>query len=495
MNIVRRISTNLFSTFRGRLAMLYIVVELSVLLFAGVLLYIVLSQQVYRSVDEQLQEQAQQMAHQLENSSFRFWSQNLSQFSLHFRGTVMLISANGNLLFGPKSPKFEQSRHRNSVSKALRRAMDAQVIAFASTSSLLRENNSRIIVMPVHRAGHVVAALMLERDMDEIHQFFELMYIVGAILGLLSMLISGYAGYVMARRALKPINEIHKVARKVAAGDLSTRLTSFSQDHEIKDLIDTLNTMFKDLDTSFSSQKRFTADASHELRIPLTVMKGEIEVALRHKREPHDYELILRQQLDMIDRMQRIVDGLLMLARADAGQLELAEDPVDLSLLLQEVFQHHLILYESKSIHLDLQISDDLQVMGDTTHLESVLFNLLNNAFKHAPEKSTVTLHARSENSKAVVEVCDQGPGISMEDQAHLFDRFYRADSARNSREGGSGLGLAICQRIVLSHGGKIEVVSTLGEGACFRFTLPLSGPDLGHLKRVHSVLEPLGKH
>ena len=482
----RRLRTSLFKTFRGRLAMIYIAVEFSVLLFAGVLLYVMLSNQVYSSIDEEMESQAQSITTSLERSPFRFWSQQLSQFTSHYHGSVQLVGANGALLFA--SDRTLIGRGGGEVTKALQHAMDGNV-AFISTRSLLREDNIRVLTMPVHRAGRVFSVLILGRSMSETHEFFELMFIAGGILGLLSMLISGFAGFVMARRALRPIDEITATARAVASGDLSQRLHSFSQDREIAMLIRVLNKMFMDLESSFQAQKRFTADASHELRIPLTVMKGDIEVTLRHRRGAKEYEHVLRQQLEIIERMQRIVDGLLMLARADAGLLELAREEIDLSLLLQEAGQHHLGLFASKNMHLDMQVGDDLHVNGDSARLERVVFNLLNNAFKHAPEGSTVTLSAKSAAGQAMVEVKDQGPGIEPEHLDHLFDRFYRADESRSRIEGGAGLGLAICKRIIEAHEGTIEVESRPGEGACFRFYLPIDGPDLQHADRVKTVM------
>jgi len=484
---LKRFSTSLFTTFRGRLALLYIGIEFFVLLFAGVLLYVMLSNQVYSSIDDQMEQQAQSVVTGLERSPFRFWSQQLSQFTGHYLGSVHLIGANGTLLFA--SDRTLIGRGGGEVTKALHQAMDGNV-AFISTRSLLREDNIRVLAMPVHRAGRVFSVLILGRSMSEIHGFFELMFIAGGILGLLSMLISGYAGFVMARRALRPIDEITTTARAIASGDLSQRLHSFSQDREIAMLIRVLNKMFMDLESSFNAQKRFTADASHELRIPLTVMKGDIEVTLRHRRGSKEYEHVLRQQLEIIERMQRIVDGLLTLARADAGLLELACEEIDLSLLLQEAGQHHLGLFASKNMNLDMQVGDALHVTGDSARLERVVFNLLNNAFKHAPEGSTVTLSARSAAGQAMVEVKDQGAGIKPEHLDHLFDRFYRADESRSRIEGGAGLGLAICKRIIEAHAGSIEVESSPGEGACFRFYLPIDGPDLQHTDRVKTIMQ-----
>jgi heavy metal sensor kinase len=471
------------------LAVLYIGVELTILLAAGVLIFFVLSKQVYDEVDESLYQQAQGVVSELEGSRFNYWSFHLNEFSKHFYGTVQLIGANGIVQFATRSNLI--GKGGNEVSKALGKALKGESTVFISTQSLLRKDNIRVIAMPVYRAGNVVAVLLLGRSTAEIQGFFQWLYLLGGVLGLISMLISGVAGYIMAGRALKPINEITSTARAVAAGDLTRRLQSEVEDKEIRILVKSLNKMFEDLESSFMAQKRFTADASHELRIPLTILKGEVEVALRHPRSEEDYKHLLKQHLDIIERMQRIVNDLLTLARADSGLLELAQDQVDLSLLLQEVAQHHLILFSDNNINLNMDIQDNLEVMGDDSHIERVIFNLLNNAFKYAPELSTVTLSAHAENDVAVITISDEGPGISETHQARLFDRFYRADDARARTEGGgAGLGLAICKRIVEAHKGDISVQSREGEGAKFIVRLPLSSVNPEFSQRLNSVID-----
>jgi len=468
--------------------MLYIGVELLILLLAGVLIYFILSIQVYDELDESLYRQADSVVTELEHARFHYWSFHLNEFAKHFNGTVQLIGANGIVQFATRSNLI--GKGGNEVSKALGKALKGESTVFISTGSLLRKDNIRVIAMPVHRAGNVIAVLLLGRNTNEIQGFFKWLYLVGGILGLASMLISGVVGYSMAGRALRPINEITTTARSVAAGDLTRRLQSEVQDKEIRVLVKSLNKMFEDLESSFMAQKRFTADASHELRIPLTILKGEVEVALRHPRSEEEYKHLLKQHLDIIERMQRIVNDLLTLARADAGLLELAQEPVDLSLLLQEVAQHHLILFADNHINLTMDIQDNLEVMGDQNHIERVVFNLLNNAFKYAPELSTVTLSAHAEDDMAIISIADEGPGISEEHQKRLFDRFYRADDARARNEGGgAGLGLAICKRIVDAHHGHLIVDSRSGEGARFIVKLPLSSADPQFAERLNSVI------
>ena len=490
MSIIHWIRSNIFRTFRGRLAMLYITLELSILLFAAVVLYNVLSNRIYHEVDEQLMSQASTLVDELESSPYYFWSGHLGTYADHFQGPIQLVGANGLILFSANHSLINKGG--NDVSRALAHTFRDGGPAFASTNSLLNKANIRVIAFPIHKAGRITAALLLGHSTADIRAVFNILYVVGGILGLISIIISAVAGYYMAKRALEPIQEITSTARGVAAGDLSRRLKSKSQDKELQILVRVLNKMFTDLETSFKAQKRFTADASHELRLPLTILKGEIEVALRRPRSEEEYQQILQQQLGTIDRIQRIVNDLLTLARAEAGQLELVQTSVDLSLLLQEVGQHHLILFDSQQIVLDMQIEDDLIMMGEANQIERTVMNLLSNAFKHAPEQSSILLSAHSEGSSAIICIRDEGPGIAEEQQSRLFDRFYRADDARCRKDGdGAGLGLAICKRIVDAHNGDIWVDSKIGAGASFFIRLPLSCAALNqsHQKRLNNIL------
>ncbi|MBL4775216.1 MAG: HAMP domain-containing protein [Mariprofundus sp.] len=480
----------MFRTFRGRLAMLYIVLELGILLFAAVVLYNVLSNRIYHEVDEQLMSEAGFLVNELESSPFYFWSGHLQRYAGHFHGPIQLIGANGLVLFKANRSLIEQGG--NDVTRALAHTFRAGTPAFASTKSLLNRTNIRVVAFPIHRGGRITATLLLGHSTADIRSVFNILYVVGGILGLFSIVISAVAGYYMAKRALQPIQEITSTARAVAAGDLSRRLKSKSQDKEIQILVRVLNKMFADLEASFKAQKRFTADASHELRLPLTILKGEIEVALRQPRTDLEYRDILMQQLGTIDRIQRIVNDLLTLARAEAGQLELVQDAVDLSLLLQEVGQQHLILFDSQQVQLDMHIEDGLMMMGEADQLERTIMNLLSNAFKHAPEQSSILLSAKAEGESAIICIRDEGPGIADKQQRRLFDRFYRADDARCRKEGeGAGLGLAICKRIVDAHGGDIWLDSTIGQGAAFFIRLPLSSTVLNqnHQQRLSHIL------
>ncbi len=478
-------------TFRGRLALTYVFVESSILLISAFLLYFSLSYKVYKQLDDDLLRQVATLAQQMESRPFYMWRALLEHFVRDFDGALQIVSARGRVEFSWNGDLIGHgNRH---VLSAYRRALRTQRPAFVSTSSLLGKESMRVLALPIHRGDQVPAVLLAAMSSMQIQGFFTWLYLIGGSLALFSIFVSAWAGYQVTLKALAPIREINHAARAVAAGDLSRRLQSKAQDREIRELVVCLNRMFQALEDSFIAQKRFTADASHELRIPLTILKGEIEVALRKSRTVEEHCRILRKNLSIVENMQRIVDDLLMLARADAGQLELVQETVDFSLLMQEVYQQYLILFSEKGLRLEAEIQDDLQVLGDASALERVVFNLLNNAYKYAPPGSAVELCARAQGERVRVRVRDSGPGIPKEHQPYLFDRFYRSDEARTRQDGGAGLGLAICKRIVDAHGGDIRVESEPGKGATFVIDLPLSGGNPETQDRLRSVMRHIG--
>ncbi len=460
-------------TFRGRLAMMYVAVEFAILMISAVVLYLLLTRQVYQEMDDALFQEGVALLDKLEKIPVHAWAHVLSDFSQQFNSNVQLVSTNGETVFRFGNDLFIGKD--KDVMRSFQYVLQHKTIAFNATGSLLGKKNLRLVAIPVHHQGEFIAVLFIARSTIEIQGFMTLLYWIGGSLGLVSIVISAWAGYVMALRSFRPLIEINRTARAVAAGDLTRRLKSQAHDDEFIELVSALNTMFKALEDSFIAQKHFTGDASHELRIPLTILKGEIEVALRQERSTAEYQHTLRQNLTVIERMHRIVNDLLTLARADAGQLEFVQDSVDFSLLLQEVQQQHLISYSQKRLHLMDDIEEDLQLIGDENALERVIYNLLNNAYKYSPEGATVRLQAKTEQGRIIVHIQDEGPGIDLDHQQHLFNRFYRSDDARDRKKGGVGLGLAICKRIIEGHGGDIKVNSQLGQGATFIIDLPSS--------------------
>jgi two-component system, OmpR family, sensor kinase len=280
-------------------------------------------------------------------------------------------------------------------------------------------------------------------------------------------------GWFLARRALAPIVRISRTAEAMSQGNLSARIAIDRTETELGQVALALNHAFDRLQDSLDRQRRFTADASHELRTPLSILCLEVDWALARDRGPAEYRETLDTCHRAAVRMRAVIDGLLTLARADAGNLALRRVPVSLGQVAQDVIAQLRPLAEQRKVYLTVS-GDGAEVGGDPNLLREVVTNLVSNAIQYNRDDGRVELAVWKEEPSACLRVADTGIGITPEDLPHVFERFYRADKARAREAGGAGLGLAVTRWIVESHGGQITCTSEAGQGTTFLVRLPL---------------------
>jgi len=296
----------------------------------------------------------------------------------------------------------------------------------------------------------------------------------------LGLFIAYLVGAWIARRALVPVDRIITEVREITDGrSLHRRLAEGMEKDELSRLAATLNQMMERLERSFVSLRRFTADASHELKTPLTVLRAGVERALTTARVPQETLEVLEETLQEVNRMTELVDALLTLARADEGRAPLHLEPVDLRAIVAEAKETGELLAEKAGVTVEVGTPAQPVVLPlDQSRMRQLILNLLTNAVKYTPRGGRIRVTLGSADGRAQFSVSDTGIGIAPGDLPHVFDRFWRADSAR-TRTGerpGTGLGLAICKWIAEAHGGTIEVQSRPGRGTTFTVTLPLEG-------------------
>jgi signal transduction histidine kinase len=358
------------------------------------------------------------------------------------------------------------------------------------------------IAQPLHE-GSTAITFLVQKSLDEALQPYRTIqqFLLG--IGVLGLICAVVVSYAVAGGIADPILRVVRAAEALGRGDWSQRVDGSGED-EVGTLARTfnsmaaklqswdadlrgavaertaeLNAMVTRLDRAFDQMRRFNADASHELRTPLTIVRGEAEVALRSPRAPEEYQGVLQSILEESERMGRIVENLLWLARADSGELLLERSSVALHDLLLDLQQPATVLARRSGVDLFFEIEEPLLVSGDTLRLHQLFLNLLDNATKYTPAGGTVRLRASEVREQVVVQVVDTGIGIGPKDLPLLFDRFFRADKARSRAMGGSGLGLAICKWIVEAHEGTITVTSTPGEGSIFTVALPTEPAEI----------------
>jgi len=330
----------------------------------------------------------------------------------------------------------------------------------------------------------VPAGLILTRAVDDVRDGLAraALLLLPGVLGLAAVA-SGLAHW-LSGRALTPVREMSAAAREITDKDLARRLrTQLPPGDELGELADTFDSMLDRLESAFTSLRHFTAEAAHELRAPLALMRTQVEVTLRAPRSAEQYRESHRHLLQEIARLSRITDQLLMLARSDAGTLGPHYESFDLPDLLEEVADRWRRGAPAGSL-LESAIPPEGGITADHDLLCQLLDNLLDNAFRHAPAAGQVRLSARREGRSWLLQVSDDGPGIPAELRPRLFDRFSRGDFARGRATGGAGLGLSLCAAIAALHGGSVELVPSPLGGACFLVSLPaglgVRRPDAG---------------
>jgi len=289
--------------------------------------------------------------------------------------------------------------------------------------------------------------------------------------------LAGVGGYVLARRALAPIDHLGAEARRITAERLHERLSVPNERDEIGRLAAVINDTLARLELSFEQLRRFTADASHELRTPLSVIRGIGEMNLRETRTAAEYKDAMGSMLEEVDQLTRLVDSLLQLSRGDAGTVRLSREAVDLGQLARDVVASLGILAEERQQQLTVDAADHVRVLADRLVLRDAITNVIDNAIKYSPNGSTIDVRVHRDGDRGAVSVTDQGPGIPVEHRERIFDRFYRIDEGRSRELGGTGLGLAIARWAVETHGGHISVDST-DRGSVFRVVIPLAVPS-----------------
>lgn len=298
----------------------------------------------------------------------------------------------------------------------------------------------------------------------------------------LTLLLAGAVGYFLASKALKPVAEMRKQAQTITANRLDERLTVKNENDELGQLTVVFNELLERLATSFDQQKRFMADASHELRTPIAIVRGESEVALsKPDRAVDNYRESLAVINDESQRLTKIVEDLFTLARADAGQYQPRFEPVYLDDIIADSVRSIGVLARARNVRVDVATLGEMPMNADESLLRRLFINLLDNAVKYNRDGGTVSVVSEVTSDYYKMKIADTGGGISPDDQPLIFDRFYRSDKSRNrsleTETSGAGLGLAISQWIAEIHGGTVELISSDSTGSVFSITLPVTLP------------------
>jgi heavy metal sensor kinase len=475
-----------FKSLRFKLTVWYVLILAILLASFSSFLYFTLSNILYRSVDNKLRSLAGLIASESASPLSKFGFGDVDQTleaSMNMKPIgkfIQVLDESGRI--GQKSDNLKNVQLPISLS-ALRNASNG--IESFETRHSFGNTPLRIMTLPVIEGNHIARIVQVASSLEDVEDALNTLFIILIITVPSALVLASLGGQFLANKALKPVDHITQTARLITSQNLNQRIKPLKVKDEISRLIETFNEMISRLDKSFQQIKQFSSDASHELKTPLTILKGEVEVALRKERGAQEYEQILRSNLEEINRMSTIVEDLLLLSKTEFEEVPLHKEHVHLTEILRNVVVQVTILAQAKQIHIHTSNSDgDITVLGDALRIRELLLNLIENGIKYTPERGSVSITLETEKKPegsaggslgfVKIIVSDTGIGIEKKNHEKIFDRFFRVDQSRSREQGGSGLGLSICKWIVKAHQGEISVESELGRGSSFIVKLPL---------------------
>ena len=332
----------------------------------------------------------------------------------------------------------------------------------------------RIFTTPVFENDKVAYIVQVAIPLSSIEDALKNLKVALFILLPITVIFTGMMGAFLAKVTLNPVNSMISTINKITARNMHLKLSIPDTRDEIQKLAETFNAMLGSLEHSFTSQKQLFEDLSHELKTPLTVLKGELEVILKKMRSPQEYQHVLTSSLEEVNKIIKLAENLLLLARLDSKEVVPEKETLDLNALIEKVVNNMKSLAGLKNISISFVPRGGLILYGDMNQLRTLFLNIIDNAVKYTGHGGAVRIASEKNSYSAKVTIEDNGAGIPEEEAVHIFDRFYRIDKSRSTNKG-FGLGLSIARSIVDSHNGTIEVKSCLGQGTIFTITLPLS--------------------
>lgn len=328
-----------------------------------------------------------------------------------------------------------------------------------------RGQNHRVIYFPLSKNRVINLTKSLEETEEITGGVNRFLIIISVVFVSAAIILS----WLISREAISPLMTLTAFAEQLKAGRIKKDIETRIKGKEVERVIEIFNGVTENIRNLSETQKRFTQDVSHEIRSPLTSLRGSIEVSLRKRRSPEEYEDVLRSNLFDVIRLIRITDDLLFLARADNNIIEIRKNWFDINHLLKAIIERA----DHEGIRIIENYKEGLEYYGDINLLEQAFSNIIQNAIKYTPEGGTVTISTEDDDHSIQIRISDSGIGIPEKDIPHIFERFYRVDKERSRKLGGTGLGLSIAKWIIDSHGGTISVDSTVGKGTTFIISLP----------------------
>ena len=454
---------------RTRLTVWYVIVLAVILVAWSGFLFLELRTDLYSGIDQSLASRAAQVAlgfQGRDEGEFKDIADAPPGIINSAEYASQLVSADGAVLESSGSAAQQPMVSSAIIGKAMSGSKVFKTVKLGSA----RDPYRVYAVSFVTTAGRRVIVLGTKTEPAD-ESLERLLRLLGVMLPLALIPAAG-GGWLLARRALRPVARITAEASAIGIAQIDERVEVPATTDELSELALTLNRMLDRLQSGIDDKRRFIADASHELRTPLAIMRAELDVTLADEDPSRDAVAVLESTREEVERMTRLVENLLTLARVDEGRLALLVAPVDLGELASTVVAGMAPVASERGVSIEVSGPSAIAA-GDREYIAQVVSNLLDNAVKYSPDSGTVTIRTWASGASVGLDVADEGPGIPSHVAEKVFERFFRVDEARSRERGGSGLGLAIVRDIAQAHHGTVEVVPAEERGAVLRLTLP----------------------
>jgi heavy metal sensor kinase len=455
-------------SFRARLTAWYVGVLAAIIAVLGVFVAVQLRSELEQRVERSLEADAAQLARAYPEGRAEFVDVSASLLHALPQGPAasQVLDGSGHVLVA----YGRQARRPMVAPDQVARALSAKHF-FTTRTPAPTGQSFRLWVGDV-TAGRGDRVLVVGQSLRSVEDSVASVTSLLVIGGLAALLAAAAGGWWLARRALRPVGQMAEAADRIGIDRIHERLSEPKREDELGRLGRTLNRMLERIERGVEEKQRLVADASHELRTPLAVMRSEVDVTLLDERLDPEAHAVLESAREEIDRMTRIVENLLTLARVDEGGLKLLPAPVSLRDLAANALEPLQPGAAARGVEIKLAEGEAV-AQADADLVRQVVTNLLDNALKYSERGSEVEVRVWSHDGRAGLTVKDSGPGIPAEARSRVFDRFYRVDASRTRSSGGSGLGLSISKEIIRAHGGRIWVESADGGGSSFSFEVP----------------------
>lgn len=438
---------------------LFTLVVLSFVVIYLIIISIILKdhkKRFYEAVDYDLIERASNISHSLDQPRLRANEKMIEKTKNDY---FQIINEGGQIIVSSITTDHLWPVNRDLTDKAFEGFIGFETIRFKGEAH-------RVIYFPLSRDRIISLSKSLEETEEIIGKSKNYIIIISSFSFILIIILSA----LFSKLATSPLKAIISFAEQVRAGNTREDIRIKARGWEIERIIDLFNKIMEDVKNSSKTQKRFIQDVSHEIRSPLTSLRGSIEVTLRKRRSPEEYEDVLRSNLLDVIRLIRIADDLLFLARADNKIIELRKNWFELNHLLKAIIER----LEHDGVDIIEDFTEGIEYYGDINLLEQAFSNIIQNSIKYTPTGGSVTISTKKAEECITISIKDTGVGIPEEDLPHIFERFYRVDKDRTRKHGGTGLGLSIAKWIIDNHNGTITVDSTQGIGTTFIISFPI---------------------